>query len=351
MKKNRAVYMNGKLHFEYGELELPRAAPGEVVVRVEYVGICGSDVHFYRTGMIGPRPIVGRQILGHECAGTVAEVGAGVTALSVGDRVALEPGEPCGSCEYCKQGRYNLCPQVKFLSSNPYQGAMRDYMSYPAHLAFKLPDNVSTLEGALVEPLAVGLHAARQGGVQLGDTAVILGAGCIGLTTLLACKAMGASRVIVTDIFEKRLEVARRLGADEVVDGSQVDSTAEVLRLTGGAGGEVVFETAGSRVTAAQTEQVAKRGGTIVMVGNIMGETPFDFHRVSTQEITIKSVFRYRNIYPLAIQGIASGQIDVKSIVSHIFSFDQVPEAFDKAANDKLNVVKAVIRVKEEAEK
>ena len=345
MKKNRAVYMNGKLRFEYGELEMPKADPGRVVVRIEYVGICGSDVHFYQSGMI-----VGKQILGHECAGVVVEVGAGVTELSVGDRVALEPGEPCGSCEYCKQGRYNLCPQVKFISSNPYQGAMRDYMSYPAHLAFKLPDNVSTLEGALVEPLAVGLHAARQGGVRLGDTVVILGAGCIGLTTLLACRAMGASRIIVTDIFEKRLETAKRLGADEVVNSSETDSTAEVLRLTGGSGGEVVFETAGSQVTAAQTGQVVKRGGTIVLVGNIMGETPFDFHSISTREITIKSVFRYRNIYPLAIRGIADGQIDVKSIVSHVFSFGRVPEAFAKAAGDKLDVVKAVIRMKEEEE-
>lgn len=348
MTKNRAVFMNGKLNFEYDVLEIPKVNEGEILIEVEYVGICGSDVHFYETGMIGPRPIIGRQILGHECAGTIVEIGDGVKGLSIGDRVALEPGQPCGSCEFCKQGRYNLCPEVKFLSSNPYQGAMRNYISYPAHLAFKLPENVSTLEGALVEPLAVGLHAARQGGVQLGDTVVILGAGCIGLTTLLACKAMGASRIIVTDIFQKRLEVAKALGADEVVNGSEVDSTAEVLRLTGGQGGSIVFETAGSRITAAQTAYVTKRGGTIVMVGNIFGETPFEFHRISTQEITIKSVFRYRNIYPLAIQSISTGQINVKSIVSDIFSFDEIPLAFEKASNDKINVVKAVVRMKEE---
>lgn len=346
--ENRAVFMNGKLNFEYDILDIPKPAYGELLIQTEYTGICGSDVHFYETGMIGPRPILGRQILGHECAGIVAGIGEGVKAFSIGDRVALEPGKACGACEFCKQGRYNLCPDVQFLSSNPYQGTMRDYLTHPAHLCFKLPANVSTLEGALVEPLAVGLHAARQGNVQLGDTVVILGAGCIGLTTLLSCRAMGASRIIVTDIFEKRLHVAKQLGADYVVNGSETDSTQAVLALTDGAGANIVFETAGNRVTAAQTAYVAKRGGTIVMVGNVMGETPFEFHRISVQEITIKTVFRYRNIYPLALQAISSGQIDVRAIVSDIFPFEEVPLAFDKAANDKIDVVKAVISMKEE---
>lgn len=346
--KNKVAYMEGAMHLYYDEWPMPEAGPGEVVVEVEYVGICGSDIHFFETGMIGPRNIVGKQILGHEAAGRVFQVGESVSHLRVGDRVALEPGLACGECRYCKEGLYNLCPHVKFISSNPYQGAMQKYMAHPAHLCFKLPDEVSTLEGALIEPLAVGLHAANQAGVRLGQSVVILGAGCIGLTTLLAAKAMGASSIIVTDLCANRLAVAKRLGADTVIDPSKENAVERILALTNGEGADVVFETAGSRATAAQTGSLARRAGTIMIVGNVFGETPFNFHQISCREVTVKTVFRYRNIYPLAIRAIRSGKIDVKSIVSHIFPFDRIEEGLLKAMREKDTVVKAVIRVKEE---
>lgn len=343
--KNRVCYMYGKMNLQYDEWPMPQAGADEVVVAVEYVGVCGSDLHFFETGMIGPREIKGKQILGHEASGIVYQVGSDVKDLKVGDRVAIEPGIACGSCQYCKEGLYNLCPNVRFISSNPYQGAMQQYIAHPAHLCFKLPEEVSTLEGALIEPLAVGLHAARQAQVSLGQTVVILGSGCIGLTTLLSAKAMGASRIVITDLCDNRLEVAKRLGADVTINSTEEDAVETIMRLTGGEGADIVFETAGSRFTAAQTGALVRRGGTIMIVGNVFGETPFNFHQISTKEVTIKSVFRYRNIYPLAIRAIQAGKIDIKSIVSHIYAFDQVENGLLQAMRDKDTVVKAVIQV------
>lgn len=347
--KNKVSYMEGALNLHYDEWEMPVAQADEVVVEVEYVGVCGSDLHFFETGMIGPREIKGKQILGHEAAGIVYQVGKDVKDLKVGDRVAIEPGIACGSCIYCKRGLYNLCRNVRFISSNPYQGAMQKFIAHPAHLCFKLPDEVSTLEGALIEPLAVGMHAARQANVTVGDTVVILGAGCIGLTTLLAAKAMGASRIIVTDLCNNRLEVAQELGATTVLNSKEVDVFAKVMELTADEGADIVFETAGSRVTAAQTGSLVRRAGVIMIVGNVFGETPFNFHQISTREATIKSVFRYRNIYPIAINAIQSGSINVKAIASHIFPFDSIEKGLLKAMQEKDTVVKAVIKVKDES--
>lgn len=343
---NKALYMDGKMNLGFMELPVPKAGQGEIVVKVEYVGICGSDVHFYETGCIGVTPIIGKHVLGHECAGIVTDVGEGVSHLETGDRVALEPGEGCGECEFCKSGRYNLCPDMKFISSPPYQGAMCHYIKYPAHMAFKLPANLSTLEGALMEPLAVGLHAAAQSGVKLGDTVVILGAGCIGLTTLLACKAMSASRIIVTDLYENRLKKAKELGADKVLTGS-ADVMEKILELTDGKGADIVFETAGSRVTAMLTEPLTKRGGLIMIVGNVMGDTPMNFYKMIKKELTLKTVFRYQNAFPLAIQAVADGRIRLGELATDIFPFDHAIEAFEKARTKKEEVVKAVLKLEE----
>ncbi len=343
--KNKALYMNGKLNLNFKEVDIRQPEAGEILVKVEYCGVCGSDVHFYESGCIGVTPIEGDLILGHEFAGTVEQVGAGVSNVAVGDRVVLEPGIPCGHCEFCQSGRYNLCPDMQFISCPPYQGAMRNYVTHPAHLAYKLPENVSTLEGALVEPLCVGMHAAQLGGVGLGKTVVILGAGCIGLTTLASCKAMSASRIIVTDLFQNRLDKALEMGADEVINGRETDTVARVMELTGGMGADIVFETAGSRVTAAQTEALTKRGGTIVIVGNVMGDTPMNFYKIAHKELVIKTVHRYRNVFPLAVRAISEGKIDIKQIATDLFDFDDGIAAFEKALTDKQTVVKAVLKM------
>ncbi|MEK5034681.1 NAD(P)-dependent alcohol dehydrogenase [Paenibacillus sp. FSL R7-0302] len=344
--KNRACYMTDLKQMAMKEISMPVAREGEVIVKLEVVGICGSDVHYLEYGRIGDFVVDGDFILGHECAGEVVGLGPGVKHLKVGDRVALEPGVTCGQCEFCKSGKYNLCPDVQFLATPPYHGCLMDYMAFPENMAFKLPDNVTSEEGALVEPLAVGLHAAAQGGVKLGDRVVILGAGCIGLVTLLACKAFGATEIVVVDIIEKRLEAAMKLGATRVINARREDVLEVIAAWTGGAGVDKVIETAGSEHTVKQTPYLVKRGGTIVLVGLAAKDIiDFDFMQIMFKEADIKSVFRYRNLYPAAIGAIADGKIDVKGIVTHEFEFEDTQKAFDYVIDNKEDVVKAVIRM------
>ncbi|MGE5495043.1 MAG: NAD(P)-dependent alcohol dehydrogenase [Burkholderiales bacterium] len=344
--KNKAVFMSGTNNMITKEVPMPVPGSKDVLIRIDVVGICGSDVHYYQHGRIGDFVVNGDFILGHECAGEVVGVGSEVKKLAVGDRVALEPGKTCGKCKYCKTGRYNLCPDVEFFATPPYHGVFTNYVTHPEDMCFKLPENVSNLEGALVEPLAVGLHASGTGDVKLGDTVVIFGAGCIGLVTLLSCKARGASKVFVVDILENRLETANKLGATETINAKECDALARIAELTDGQGADVVIETAGSEITLKQTADAVSRGGTIVLVGMTPNdETCFNFMKLMGKEGQLKTIFRYRNLYPVAINAIASGAIDVKGIVSHEFDFDHVKEAFDFVSANAKDVVKAVIRI------
>ncbi len=345
--KNNAAFMSGTNNMIYKEIPVPEIAPHEVLVKVDVVGICGSDVHYYEHGNIGDFVVKGDFILGHECAGFVEAVGSDVKSLKPGDRVALEPGVVCGKCEQCLSGKYNLCEHVEFFATPPYHGVFANYVKHPENLCFKLPENVSNMEGALVEPLAVGLHAAAQGDVKLGDTVIVFGSGCIGLVSLLASKARGASKVIVVDIIEKRLEFAKKLGADYVINAKAENVIEKVAELTGGKGAHVVIETAGSPITIGQTADVVKTGGTVVLVGmSVKAESSYDFMKLMGKEGTIKTIFRYRNLYPVAINAISSGTIDVKSIVTHEFEFDEIKHAFDYVSENAVDVVKAVVKIK-----
>lgn len=349
MKMQKGAFMRGTNNMVLKEIPVPEVGEKEVLVSLEYVGICGSDVHYFHNGNCGAYKVDLSEdfMLGHECAGTVVEVGAGVTDLKVGDRVALEPGITCGKCEACKSGHYNLCPDVVFLATPPVQGCNEEYIAFPADMCFKLPENVSTKEGALIEPLSVGFYAAEQGAVNTGDTVIILGAGCIGLVTLLACKAHGAGQIIVADLVDARLEKAMELGATAVVNSGKEDIFEKVKELTNGRGFDVVFETAGSAVTIAQTPFFVRRGGTITLVGiSAQEEINYNFAQIMDKEATIKSVFRYKNIYPKAIAAVSGGAIDVKSIVTHEFDLEHIQEAYEEAVNNKTDLVKAVIKVK-----
>lgn len=344
--KNRAAFMTGLDHMEIREIPMPSPKANEVLIKLEYVGICGSDVHYFHDGRCGDYAVEGDFILGHECAGTVVEVGEEVKSLKVGDRVALEPGITCGQCEFCKSGKYNLCPDVQFLATPPVQGCYENYIAFPENMAFKLPENITTKEGALIEPLSVGMHAANQGNVKLGDSVIILGAGCIGLVTLLACKAYGATDITVVDVVPKRLEYAMKLGATRIIDARNVDVITEVEKLTSGEGIDKVFEAAGSAVTISQTPYLVKRGGSIILVGISPQETiEFNFAKIMAKEARIESVFRYRNIYPQAIAAVSQGIIDVSGIITHEFDFDDIQEAFHCAIHNKNDVVKAVIKI------
>lgn len=336
----------GKMGFE--ERDIPKVKDDEVLVRLEYVGICGSDLHYYETGAIGDYVVKPPFVLGHEPGGVVVETGKNVKHLKVGDRVALEPGKTCGHCEFCKTGRYNLCPDVVFFATPPVDGVFQEYVAHEADLCFKLPDHVSTMEGALIEPLAVGFHAAMQGEAKAGQTAVVMGAGCIGLVTMMALKAMGVSRVYVVDIMQKRLDKAMELGADGVINGSEVDAVETVMKLTEGKGCDLAVETAGTQITTVQAIHMTKKGSTIVLVGySKSGEMTLPMSLVLDKELTFKTVFRYRHIYPMAIEAVASGKVNLKGIVTDIFSLDDVQKAMDYSVSNKSDVVKAVIKIGE----
>ena len=334
----------GKMGFE--ERDIPQPKDDEVLVKLEYVGICGSDLHYYESAAIGDYVVKPPFVLGHEPGGTVVEVGKNVTHLKVGDRVALEPGKTCGHCEFCKTGRYNLCPDVVFFATPPVDGVFQEYVAHEAGLCFKLPDNVSTMEGALIEPLAVGFHAARQGGAQAGQVAVVTGAGCIGLVSMMALKAMGVSKVYSVDVMDKRLDKALELGADGVINGSREDAVKKVMELTGGMGCDLVIETAGTEITTRQAVQMTKKGATIVLVGySKTGEIKMPISLALDKELTFKTVFRYRHIYPMAIDAVASGRVNLKGIVTNEFALDDIQEAMDESVNNKADIVKAVVKI------
>lgn len=334
----------GKMGFE--ERDIPQPKDDEVLVKLEYVGICGSDLHYYESGAIGDYVVKPPFVLGHEPGGTVVEVGKNVTHLKVGDRVALEPCKTCGHCEFCKTGRYNLCPDVVFFATPPVDGVFQEYVAHEAGLCFKLPDNVSTMEGALIEPLAVGFHAARQGGAQAGQVAVVTGAGCIGLVSMMALKAMGVSKVYSVDVMDKRLDKALELGADGVINGSREDAVKKVMELTGGMGCDLVIETAGTEITTRQAVQMTKKGATIVLVGySKTGEIKMPISLALDKELTFKTVFRYRHIYPMAIDAVASGRVNLKGIVTNEFALDDIQEAMDESVNNKADIVKAVVKI------
>ena len=338
----KVAVMNGIGKMGYTTRPIPTPKEDEVLVKLEYVGICGSDMHYYETGAIGNYVVKPPFVLGHEPGGTVVEVGSAVKHLKVGDRVALEPGKTCGHCKFCREGKYNLCPDVVFFATPPVDGVFQEYVAHEANLCFKLPDNVSTMEGALIEPLAVGFHAANQGGAHAGQTAVVMGAGCIGLVSMMALKAEGVSRVYVVDIMQKRLDKALELGADGVINSREKDAVQTILDLTDGLGCDLVIETAGTEITTRQAIEMAQKGANIVLVGySKSGEMTLPMSLALDKELTFKTVFRYRHIYPMAIDAVASGKINLKGIVTNIFDFDDIQNAMDKSISDKANIVKS----------
>lgn len=342
----KTAVMTDLRNVEIQERPIPQPKDDEALVKVEYVGICGSDLHYYEAGRIGNFIVETPFVLGHEAGGTVVEVGKNVKNLKVGDRVALEPGKTCGHCEFCKQGKYNLCPDVVFFATPPVDGVFQEYVAHEAGLCFKLPENVSTMEGALIEPLAVGMHAASQGDAHLGQTAVVTGAGCIGLVSLLALKARGVSKVIVVDVMDKRLEKAKELGADYVINGMKEDTVARIMEITEGKGFDLGIETAGSQITASQQIKAAKKGATIVFVGySASGEMTLPIGMALDKELTFKTVFRYRNIYPTAIDAVSTGKIDIKGIVTNYYELDDIQNALDSCVDNKADIVKGVIKV------
>ena len=344
-KEMLAAVMTARRTMEIQKMPVPEPKPGELLIRIRHVGVCGSDLHMFSGSDVRVQKPV---ILGHEAAGEVAGIGEGVEGFSIGDRVALEPGSTCGECEYCRSGLYNLCKSVQFLSvPSQRDGVLREYATHPANLCFKLPDNMTTLQGALIEPMAVGLHAANLGDAKIGMDAIVFGAGCIGLVTLLALKARGVSRVAVADVVDIRLDKAKQLGADLVVNTTNADITKTILDWTKGRGVDIAMDASGNPAAIASTLGVVRKAGTIVLVGNPSGPMPESFRLIDfvNHEITMKGVFRYRNIYPMAIQAVSAGTLAVENIPDRIYPFAESHQAFNDSIDHKAEIVKAVIEI------
>ena len=346
--KTAVLYEKSKIQFE--EMPVPEVKPDGVLIKLDYVGVCGSDSHLFANGFIGENYVKYPMVLGHEPGGTVAAVGSEVRTLKMGDKVAIEPGVPCWKCEYCKQGKYNLCPNVYFYASLPVtEGCFAEYVAHPANLCFKLPDNVSTLEGALMEPLAVGFHAASQSGAYVGKSVAILGSGCIGLVTLLSLRSMGIKDITVVDILDNRLQKAKELGAKHIINASDTDPVQKLQEITGG-GADFTFETAGNETTLMQIPKMTKRGGTITLVGyTSKGIAQMNVNWIIDNELTIKTVFRYRNHYPTIIKAVSEGLIPLKKIATDIFSFEDIQKGMEYAIEHQDTVTKAIIKINPEA--
>lgn len=324
----------------------PELADDEVLVKVRAVGICGSDMHLFDEGRIGNTVLERPVVLGHEAAGDVVEVGPAVKSLVKGDRVAIEPGIPCRSCAYCKRGEYHLCPDVVFHGVPHNDGFFAEYAAVPADFAFKLPETLSYVDGAMLEPLAVGLQAATEGEVQPGQAVAILGSGPIGLSTLQACLARGAATTIVVDVVESRLNMAKKMGASHVVNAAQTPFADEVVRLTGGLGADVVLETAGAVPTVQGSANAVRRGGFVVLVGICsQAEVPLDVVKIVRSRLQIRGCFRYVNQYPVAVALAVAGKVDVSAMVTHHYKLDELPEAIEFAIKNKDVAIKTVVDV------
>ena len=305
--------------------------PRDVRIALRTVGVCGSDVHYYTHGAIGPFVVKEPMVLGHEAAGEVVEVGSAVTEFRPGDRVCMEPGIPEPSSRAARLGKYNLDPAVRFWATPPVHGVLRPTVVHPADFTFKLPDHVSYAEGAMVEPLAVGVHAATKVQVQPGDLAVVMGAGPIGMVTVLAALAAGCSRVIVSDIHEPKLDLARRLGPVIPVNVRSQKLADIVRRESDGWGADVVFECSGHAPAMAEIFDLVCPGGKVALVGIPLEPFAYDVSKAQVREVRVENVFRYAHLYPRAVAMIASGKIDVKPLITDRFAFDQSIEAFDFA--------------------
>lgn len=325
----QALVLERKRQLALRDIAVPeRLGPRDVRVAVHTVGICGSDVHYYRHGRIGPFVVREPLILGHEAAGTVLEAGSAVTHLRAGDRVTMEPGIPDPDSRAARLGRYNLDPAVRFWATPPVHGVLRPEVVHPAAFTFKLPDRLGFAEAAMVEPLAVGMHAAAKARIVPGDVAVVIGAGPIGMVTALAALAGGCSRVVIADLVAAKLQLAASLGPIVPVRVGR-DSPAETARsLTGGWGADLVFECSGSAAAAAGALEPLRPGGCVVLVGMPGAPVAFDVVAAQIKEARVETVFRYAHAYPRALALLESGRIDVRPLITDTFPFADAVAAF-----------------------
>lgn len=346
MTLQRALVLEQQNELRLRDIELPDTlGPGMVRIKLHTVGICGSDVHYLTHGRIGPFVVEAPMVLGHEASGTVIELGEGVTSLSLGDRVCMEPGVPDPHSRASRLGLYNVDPAVSFWATPPVHGVLTSSVVHPANFTFKLPDNVSFAEGAMVEPFAVGMQAATKARITPGDTAVVIGAGPIGIMVALAALAGGCSRVVIADLAQPKLDIAARYQGIIAVNVRETSLADRVRELTTGWGADVVFECSGSPRAWAGIVDLLRPAGTIVVVGLPVEAVAFDIASLSVKEATITSVFRYAHQYDRAIALMGSGRVDLKPLISETFAFEDSVNAFHRAVEARPSDVKLQIRM------
>jgi L-iditol 2-dehydrogenase len=333
----RAAVLHGPHEIVFEERPVPVAGPGEVVVRVDSVGVCGSDTHYYDHGRIGRFVVEAPLVLGHEAAGEVTSIGPGVTSLRTDQRVSIEPGVPDLTCRQCLAGRYNLCPNMRFFATPPVDGAFAEYVVVHAAFAHPVPDEISADEAALLEPLSVGVWACRKGGVTAGSRVLVTGAGPIGLVSVQTALAFGATEVVVSDVNPVRLALARELGATAVVD-ARTTSVTDLDRPP-----EVLLECSGYPPAIADGIRALDRAGRAVLVGMGGDEITLPLSVVQERELEVTGTFRYANTWPTAIALVASGKVDLRRLVTSVYRLDQVEEALTAGRRDE-GAVKVVVR-------
>lgn len=340
----KSLLLSEYSHFEIADLPVPAFCANEVLVKVEACGICGSDVHGY-DGTSGRRipPIV----MGHEASGTVAGLGRDVKGFKQGDRVTFDSTVYCGQCSYCERGEVNLCErrQVVGVSCSDYRrhGAFAEYIAVPQHILYPLPDSISFPEAAMLEAASVALHAVRLSPMQEAKTALVIGAGMIGLLTMQAAKAAGCARVMIADVDASRLKLAEEVGADVVLHASGDALVAEVLRLTQGQGVDVVLEAVGRNETVSAAIDCVRKGGAVTLIGNIAAEVTLPLQKVVTRQVRLQGSCASAGEYPEAIALIAAGKIKVKPLITAVAPLEAGPQWFARLHAHEPNLMKVIL--------
>ncbi|TGQ06903.1 NAD(P)-dependent alcohol dehydrogenase [Mesorhizobium sp. M2E.F.Ca.ET.219.01.1.1] len=340
----RALVLEKKGELSLREIALPLdVGPDDVRIAIHTVGVCGSDVHYYTHGAIGSYIVRQPMVLGHEASGTIVEVGANVTSLKVGDRVCMEPGLPNLSSRATKLGIYNVDPDVRFWATPPVHGVLAPYAVHPAAFTYKLPDNVSFAEGAMVEPFAIGMQAAARARIVPGDVAVVVGCGPIGIMIALAALAGGCSKVLISDFSAPKLEIAGQYPGIVPVNVGEQSLVDAVRSATDNWGADIVFEASGSPKAFANLFDIVRPGGAVVLVGLPVETVELNVPAAISKEVRIETVFRYANIFDRALQLIASGKVDLKPLITGTYDFSESIKAFERAAQGRPQDVKLQI--------
>ncbi|MFC0269753.1 NAD(P)-dependent alcohol dehydrogenase [Kushneria aurantia] len=345
--KARALVLEKPHELNLREIDLPgEMGDDDVRIDIHTVGICGSDIHFYTHGRIGDFVVREPMVLGHEASGTVREVGDNVTHLKPGDRVCMEPGIPDPDSRAARMGIYNVDPAVRFWATPPIHGCLTPQVVHPAAFTFRLPDAVSYAEGAMIEPFAVGVHAVAKARLEPGSTCVVTGGGTIGLMVALAARASGASRILISDVVDEKLAVARGYEGLVPVNVAR-ESLREVLDNHVGEtwGADAVFEASGSTKVFDDALACVRPGGVLVLVGMPPEKVAFDVVAAQVKEVRVESIFRYAHVFDRALEIIAAGKVDLNPLIAHTFEFDQSVEAFERAAEARPNDIKLQIRM------